>query len=307
MGKVKRVGLLIAFGLLVGCAEEPVRTPVQPTLPLLPTPTSAPVVVNPASVPEVKTREVLTVKDGDTLYSLGVASGFGYERLSAWNKIPKPYKLLVGQKIKLYDPAEELAEPHVKTVETPTTSKQLAPTSSVAKPLIVTQSERERTVSEPAPDAVSEPKPVPSVLFKKSTAAAQETLMLSKDKKKVLKLYWKWPIQGIVVKPFSPAGNKGIDIHAKVNVSVAAAADGEVVYSGNGLIGYGNLIIVRHDDVYLSAYANVAALLVDEGQKVTQGEALARCAATAPSEPSLHFEIRKNGKAVNPLSYLPAQ
>lgn len=123
--------------------------------------------------------------------------------------------------------------------------------------------------------------------------------------KKTLKVFWEWPLKGLIAKNFVQTGKKGIDILGKHGQPVLAAAPGKVVYSGQGLIGYGNLIIVKHNDEYLSAYGHNRRLLVEEGQYVEKGQKIAEVGTAAGKQPSLHFEIRKNGKPVDPLHYLP--
>ncbi len=123
--------------------------------------------------------------------------------------------------------------------------------------------------------------------------------------KMLLKFNWQWPIKGTIAKSFAQSGNKGIDIYGKMGQPVKAAAPGRVVYSGHGLIGYGNLLIIKHNAVFLSAYANNRRLLVKEGQPVKKGQIIAEVGKNGSTRPSLHFEIRKNGKPVNPLWYLP--
>ena len=123
--------------------------------------------------------------------------------------------------------------------------------------------------------------------------------------KKMLKLNFGWPIKGRVIKRFSPSHNKGIDITGKKGQSVHATEAGQVVYGGQGLIGFGKLLIIKHNDVYLSAYANNSHLLVREGQHVEKGQVIAEVGDVGIKRTSLHFEIRKNGKPVNPLKLLP--
>ena len=122
------------------------------------------------------------------------------------------------------------------------------------------------------------------------------------------KINWAWPIKGKLIKTFNKRLNdaKGIDIAGRVGSEVKAAASGKVVYSGNGLISYGNLIIIKHNDLYLSAYAHNRKLLVKEGQQVRVGQRIAELGSTGAENPRLHFEIRKNGKPVNPVRYLPS-
>jgi lipoprotein NlpD len=115
-----------------------------------------------------------------------------------------------------------------------------------------------------------------------------------------------WPTEGVIVAGFEPAsGKKGVDIRGQLGQGVVAAADGNVVYSGSGLIGYGNLLIIKHDDAYLSAYGHNRRLLVKEGAQVKQGEKIAEMGDSGKEGIILHFEIRRDGKPVNPLTYLP--
>lgn len=119
------------------------------------------------------------------------------------------------------------------------------------------------------------------------------------------RIIWQWPVKGDIVGRFNGVSNKGIDIKGKAGQTVKAAADGVVVYAGSGLIGYGNLVIIKHSEVFLSAYAHNKKVLVTEKNKVKAGQKIAEIGSSGTSENKLHFEIRKNGKPVNPLGYLP--
>jgi len=118
-------------------------------------------------------------------------------------------------------------------------------------------------------------------------------------------IVWYWPVKGPIISKFSGTTNKGIDIKAKAGLPVKAAAAGTVVYAGSGLVGYGNLVIIKHSEVFLSAYAHNKKILVSERKKIKAGEKIAEIGSSGASEIKLHFEIRKNGKPVNPLWYLP--
>ncbi|MGR9051405.1 MAG: peptidoglycan DD-metalloendopeptidase family protein [Gammaproteobacteria bacterium] len=201
------------------------------------------------------------VKKGDTLYSIGFRSGYGYRTLALWNDIPPPYTIQIGQKIKLFEPAQK--------------EKNFKRKKSLTKTL-----GKKRNTSQKKP-------------------------IISSDNKNLLKLHWQWPIKGRIVKNFSQTGSKGIDIDADWGQSVRAAEAGKVVYSGNGLIGYGNLLIIKHNEMYLSAYAYNSSLLVNEGQAVDKKQIIAKVGKLGSGQPALHFEIRKNGKPVNPINYLP--
>jgi len=133
----------------------------------------------------------------------------------------------------------------------------------------------------------------------------KKTSTISINKRKVLRLYWQWPVQGRLLRNFSATGNKGLDIAGYVGKKIRAAESGIVVYSGSGLVGYGKLLIIKHNYLYLSAYGHNRRLLVKEGYKVTKGQVIAEMGVGVDAKPALHFEIRKNGKSVNPINYLP--
>lgn len=135
----------------------------------------------------------------------------------------------------------------------------------------------------------------------------KETAKVASSPTPAAKIEWAWPVKGKVIQGFSDKGilNKGINISAPLGQPVYAAASGEVVYAGSGLLGYGNLIIVKHNSDYLSAYAHNSRLLVKENDRVKQGEEIANVGNSGAVRPMLHFEIRKDGKPVNPLKYLP--
>jgi len=120
------------------------------------------------------------------------------------------------------------------------------------------------------------------------------------------KLSWAWPVKGKIIQRYSPKrGKKGIDISAAQGVLIQSSEAGKVVYSGQGLVGYGRMIIIKHNDTYLSAYAHNQNVLVSEGQYVKKGQSIARLGRSGTDRFKLHFEIRKNGKPVNPLTFLP--
>jgi len=139
----------------------------------------------------------------------------------------------------------------------------------------------------------------------RTTNKKQRKSIVSIDNKKMVELNFGWPIKGRVLKSFSPSRNKGIDIAGKRGQPVKATEAGKVVYGGQGLIGFGKLLIIMHNNDYLSAYANNSRLLVNEGQHVEKGQVIAEVGGVGIKRMSLHFEIRKKGKPVNPLKILP--
>ncbi|MCK5893943.1 MAG: peptidoglycan DD-metalloendopeptidase family protein [Endozoicomonadaceae bacterium] len=208
------------------------------------------------------------VKPGETLFSIAWLYGKDYRELAGANKIGSPYLIHPDQKLSL--------------------SAHIVPSGLSSVPSILTT---KKQLAKPRSDKV----------YRKSTSP------ITKKKLESLQvLRWRWPANGRVLSHFSAQGrmNKGIDIAGNIGEPVIATAAGEVVYAGSGLKGYGNLIIVKHNDSYLSAYAHNKALFVKEGGVVKASQKIAEIGSTGTSEPKLHFEIRRNGKPVDPLLYL---
>jgi lipoprotein NlpD len=233
----------------------------------------------PSSPPKpVKVKiqaQYYVVKKGDTLSAIGSKTGHHYLQLAAWNHIDPPYMIYPGQEIRLFW-ADFSSQPERSR-----------------KPVKKASTKRKKTISRKKTSTVSTNKKKRSPLFVEEKA------------KKELKVSWLWPLKGVITRNYSQTGGKGIDIFGKLGQPVRAAAAGKVVYSGQGLAGYGNLVIVKHNKKFLSAYANNRRLLVKEGDHVRKGQTIAEVGAAAGKKPSLYFEIRKFGKPVNPDSYLP--
>ncbi len=212
------------------------------------------------------------VRKGDTLHAIAFNFGLDWRDIAAWNGIRSPYTIYPDQKLKLSGPARSAA------------------TTAPARPS-GTASTREN----PAPStATRQPAPAPAPSRSKTPASSDPGA-------------WSWPTDGRIVSRYranDPARN-GIEIGGKEGQSVRAAAAGEVVYSGSGLIGYGELIIVKHSERYLSAYAHNRKRLVKEGQRVKAGERIAEMGRNDRNKAILHFEIRLNGSPRDPLDYLP--
>lgn len=235
------------------------------------------------------------VKTGETLYSIGLSSGYGYQRLAIWNLIPPPYHIRAGGKIKLFNPdivGESTYEKQVITkAEKINDRPKKAGKSPADKMKLENRSPHKKMQI--------------NLAVIKKTGKQQQKSIISIANKKMLELNFDWPIHGRVLKSFSPAYNKGIDIAGKLGQSVSATEAGEVVYCGEGLIGFGQLLIIKHNKVYLSAYANNRRLLVTEGQQVKKGQVIAEVGKVSAKRTLLHFEIRKNGNPINPLKLLP--
>ena len=223
-----------------------------------------------------------TVARGDTLYSIAWESGRDYKELAVWNKIPPPYTIKIGQQIRLNPPGGTAAadKTPAKKIQT---HVELAP--KPAAPL-----KEPAAKSKPPATAKTEPSAAPPA----QKSSSQEFGP------------WAWPVKGKIVNTFSDTGaNKGLDIAGTRNQAVAAAADGRVVYQGSGLRGYGQLIILKHSEDYLSAYAHNDKMLVKEGDAVKRGQKIAEMGSTGTDQVKLHFEIRRHGVPVDPLRYLP--
>lgn len=231
------------------------------------------------------------VEAGDTLYSIAWRYGYDHREIAGWNAIPPPYTIHVGQRLLIIPPYQATPrEPPVRG--TPPAADPSRNTTVVAQGAKI-----DRT---PLP-AVTKP-------TARSPSAVQHRVETSGKSRQKSSIDWRWPANGTLRNTFGPeAGRKGVDITGTLGQPVLAAAAGKVVYSGNGLIGYGNLVIIKHDDRYLSAYGHNRRLLVKEGSEVKQGEQIAEMGDSGKEGVVLHFEIRHDGKPVDPLRYLPKQ
>ncbi|MBJ7223628.1 MULTISPECIES: murein hydrolase activator NlpD [unclassified Brenneria] len=247
-----------------------------------------------------------TVKRGDTLFYIAWITGNDYRDLAQRNNIPEPYSLNVGQTLSLGNGAGGglssgggmLAATDATTsgVPVPPSSNQIQTTQVDSQSTnAYSGNSGEQNVGKMLPTtgaAATVPVTAPAAVASSNTAAVGS---------------WRWPTEGKVIDSFSAAegGNKGIDIAGSRGQSIIATASGRVVYAGNALRGYGNLIIIKHNDDYLSAYAHNENMLVREQQEVTAGQKIATMGSTGTSSVRLHFEIRYKGKSVNPLRFLP--
>lgn len=226
---------------------------------------------------------------GDTLYGIAFRNGLDYQDLARWNGIASPYTIYAGQRLRL-SPTGGVAAGVVSSA--PSASARSSPPSNgirFAQPPIASTPPHSPNVSTLPASVLSTPSaPIASA----PTPVDSGTLK------------WRWPSDGSVVSTYQ-AGDQtrsGLDIADRSGQPVLAAADGEVVYSGNGLIGFGELIIVKHSNSLLSAYARNGKRLVQEHERVKAGQPIAEIGG---ARSLLHFEIRKNGKPINPLDYLP--
>lgn len=227
------------------------------------------------------------VKQGETLYSIAWRYGRDYRELGNANGISPPFNIRAGQVLRL----DLKGEAPRQTAASPR-SPQTAPSRSSSAP--ATRSPTSRPTPAAAPRVTSQP---------------DRSVELAKQTQTVSDIRWQWPHVGTVIANFSTSGkiNKGIDISGNSGDPVKAAAAGNVVYAGGGLLGYGNLIIINHNEHYLSAYAHNRRILVQEGEEVKAGQTIAELGGTGTDSNKLHFEIRRNGNPVDPMPYLPSR
>ncbi|MDO9434492.1 MAG: peptidoglycan DD-metalloendopeptidase family protein [Hydrogenophaga sp.] len=221
-----------------------------------------------------------TVKAGDTLFRIALDSGQNWRDVQAWNNLTNPNALEVGQVLRVQPPSAVASTPATPATATGPSTSPVASSGVVPRPL------------DSAPPAASTSPTTPPPTPAPASAGADEVTFI-------------WPATGSVVTPFDEANNKGVSIAGKIGDPVLAAADGRVVYAGAGLRGYGNLIILKHNNTYLTAYAHNQALLVREDQAVRQGQKIAEMGSSDTDRVKLHFEVRRLGKPVDPIAYLP--
>lgn len=224
--------------------------------------------------PAEKAPPYYVVSRGDTLFSIAWRYGFDVKRLANANNIAPPYTIFPGQAIELKESSAPVAaKPKPASPAKAVTTPSAKPSANVAKAPVLT---------------VPKPKPKPT-----TPAFSSES--------------WRWPVHGPLVRRFVASGqaHKGIDIKGKMGEPVKASRSGVVVYAGSGLVGYGNLLILKHSERYLSAYGHNRRLLVKEGEQVKAGQTIAELGDSGTDSAKLHFEVRVNGKPVDPLKLLP--
>ncbi|WP_369762571.1 murein hydrolase activator NlpD [Klebsiella africana] len=260
-----------------------------------------------------------TVKRGDTLFYIAWVTGNDFRDLAQRNNVPAPYALNVGQVLQVGNAAGQpiTGENAVSQASARASGGATASTTSAQKSTAVVASQPTITYSESSGEqsatkllpnnkpATTTTTVVAPVTAPTTVSTTQPTASSTSTSSPISA--WRWPTDGKVIENFSGAegGNKGIDIAGSKGQAIVATADGRVVYAGNALRGYGNLIIIKHNDDYLSAYAHNDTMLVREQQEVKAGQKIATMGSTGTSSTRLHFEIRYKGKSVNPLQYLP--
>ena len=333
------VGQRIALALLAaalavdlaGCTAKrpaPVEDRGRAPAPAKPAPGASPEAAAPAVSASADTY---VVKRGDTLYSIALDNGVDWRELAGWNQIADPSRLQVGQVLRVRPPPGPdgvTVNPVVQAppiagrplgAEGPAAASPAAPAGGLrTEPkgvrlpysdenlAAVQRADAARVAVAPKPEpppavAAVKPEPAPAAKSEPSPPAAAKPEPDDADER----VDWAWPAAGKLAATFNGASNKGIDIAGRTGDPVNASAPGKVVYSGEGIPAYGKLVIIRHNSTYLSAYAHNSQILVKEGQAIAKGQKIAEVGSSGAESPRLHFEIRRLGKPVDPLQYLP--
>jgi lipoprotein NlpD len=329
-----RLALLVLALLVAACAARRpapvVDRGAQPGPPVAEAPKSS-----AAEAAPVKPLPTHTVKRGETLVGIALQYGLDYRELAAWNNITNPNVISVGQVLVLAAPGS--AQPAPAQPEAQAAAVQPQPGTPVATPLASTAPIEARPLANtptvkveprgqkvpfseralaqlggeampPAPAAPAAAPPTapsaapPAAAQPPSRPAAEPEKAAGTDREDI---DWTWPVKGKVIAPFTET-TKGMDIGGRKGTPVLAAASGRVVYAGEGLRGYGKLVIIKHNNTWLSAYAHNDKLLVKEQEDVRKGQKIAEMGSTHADEVKLHFEVRRQGKPVDPAKVLPA-
>ncbi|MPS26087.1 peptidoglycan DD-metalloendopeptidase family protein [Pigmentiphaga sp.] len=277
--------------VLAACGTTPRTVPVvDRTTPAKPP--SGPAATAGRESSRLIDADTYVVKRGDTLIRIALDHGEDWRDIAQWNNLEDPNQIRPGQVLRVTRPGSTAARPADSGVAQATPVP--APSQSASRPL-----------GTPAPEPAS-PAPAPAVPA--PAPATQPTAPATppaRSEPAGERVEWGWPASGKIIENFHETRNKGLDIAGTPGDPVLAAGDGKVVYSGSGLRGYGQLIIIKHNNTFLSAYAHNRAMLVKEGQAVRRGQKIAELGSTDAESPRVHFEIRRQGRPVDPAGYLP--
>lgn len=292
MTQAPRFALLtILIGLVAGCSTTSRQAPVVERA-AIPAQTR-PAPVRADDTPRHDERGMYTVRKGDTLLRIAFDFGQNYRDLVSWNNLTDPDDIKVGQVLRVNGPGGERAA-SVQTQPVP-----MPPAAAVPRKT------EPRVDKKPVTDgAVADTRAgVPAVTPAVPAAPAAPAAANGDD----ARLSWMWPSEGRVIATFDDGRNKGLDIAGKAGQPVVAAGSGKVMYAGSGIRGYGNLVIVKHSNSLLSAYAHNRKIVVKEGDNVTRGQLIAEMGDSDADLVKLHFEIRQQGKPVDPTRFLPVR
>jgi lipoprotein NlpD len=296
--------LLLCFTSLsvlsLGCASPKARAPVEDrgpgsarAAPAAPAPAPAPVAADATTTPLPGAENAgksgyYTVKPGDTLIRIALETGQNWRDVARWNNIENANLIEVGQVLRVLPPGPD----NTLAVARPVA----APGRVESRPL-----DAPRAASTPVGVAAPAPASAPAAAAPAVVAAPAAPAARGPDED----VNWLWPAAGAVSSGFDESRNKGLAISGKAGDPVLAAADGRVVYAGSGLRGYGNLVIVKHNNTYITAYAHNQSLLVKDDEPVRRGQKIAEMGSSDADQVKLHFEIRRQGKPVDPAKLLP--
>jgi lipoprotein NlpD len=290
---VKVVALVVVLVVAAGCASR--RTPAPVVDARAPKPVAAKS-FSPAPIPP-PSGELYTVKRGDTLYSIALEHGADHRELAQWNQLDHPTRLRAGQQLRVKPSAVALA-----AAPTPELERQ----AQVGSARILGRVESRPLESLPplpprAPARTVPPKVEPA----KAEPARAELAKSEPTPASAALAQFIWPVKGKVLAEFAEPRKKGIDIDGRVGDAIVASAPGRVTYIGTGIPGMGKLVVLKHDNGFITVYAHNRNILVKEQQAVARGQKIAELGSTDSERPKLHFQIRKGASAVDPLLYLP--
>jgi lipoprotein NlpD len=310
MKPTSRLALLTVSIVLSACSTATRQAPVvdRPAPAANKAPRSQHPVTPPAAPAEeakADARGSYTVRKGDTLLRIALDFGQNYRDLVAWNNLADPDDIKVGQVLRV-TPSERSGGASsgvagTNPITMPGADKPAAPPRKTAP-----RGDKKPYSEGNLADAQKDDAPAvnPKAVERPSGAlAAGSTVTASDDEK----LSWMWPSNGRIIATFDEGKSKGIDIAGKLGQQVMAAGPGKVMYAGSGIRGYGNLVVVKHSNSLLSAYAHNRAILVKEGESVAKGQAIAEMGDSDADTVKLHFEIRQQGKPVDPSKFLPSR
>jgi lipoprotein NlpD len=299
--------LTLSLGILSACSTETRVAPVidRPTpsaSSFRPRPQAAPAPVM-ADDSRPDPRGTYTVRRGDTLLRIALDHGQNYRDLVTWNNLADPDDIKVGQSLKVAPPERSASAGPNSVVTSPIAMPGLDKPAPVPKKTAPRGDKKPYSESNLADAQKDENPKAEKVVAAAALASPGNNVTASDDEK----LSWMWPSDGKIVATFDEGKNKGIDIAGKMGQQVMAAGSGKVMYAGSGIRGYGNLVIVKHSNSLLSAYAHNRTIVVKEGQNVAKGQVIAEMGDSDADSVKLHFEIRQQGKPVDPAKFLPSR
>ncbi|MGA1252499.1 MAG: peptidoglycan DD-metalloendopeptidase family protein [Burkholderiaceae bacterium] len=316
-----RFFLLVGFVVLAGCAAPKGKAPVESRpvgaatsskpaqasakKPAAPTPSGSASVSSSADQ-EPAPAGFYRVRRGDTLIGIALEHGVDWRELAASNDISNPNIIEVGRLLRISPARPAAPAPSVAAVPVSPSAASpadaAAPSGSQAAAVPSAGATQVRPL-EPSPPAAASGSAAQGPAEVASAAPSSPSTAPSSPPG----LQWAWPANGQLITNFAEGGSKGVAIAGAPGEAIFAAENGRVIYSGNGLRGYGNLVIVKHDQDFTTAYAHNRAIMVKEGQAVRRGQKIAELGMSDADRPMLHFEVRRSGKPVDPLGFLPAR